>query len=137
MALQSGQVKLFEGSRSLHTEELILDPDHVARHVRGEHGFSIEKADVKQHTSWTDGVLIFRDDPMKEVFRKLERWYGVKIEVLDPSVNAFVYTATIRNESLEQIMKLLEYTSPVKCSFVRAKDQSITTVYVQKNRNPG
>ena len=69
----------------------------------------------------------------EEVFRRLERWYGVKIEVLDPSVNEFIYTATIKNESLEQIMKLLEYTSPVKCSFVRSQQRSITKIVIRKN----
>ena len=134
VALQSGRIKLFEGSRALPGKEVILDPDHLARYVRGEDGFTIEKTDVKQYTSWIDGILIFRDDPMKEVFRRLERWYGVKIEVLDPSVNEFIYTATIKNESLEQILKLIEYTSPVKCSIVRDQDRSITKIFIQKNK---
>lgn len=134
VALQSGQVKLFEGNRASHAEEFILDPGHLARYVRGEDGFTIEKTDVKQYTSWVDGMLIFRDDPMKEVFRRLERWYGVKIEVLDPSVNEFIYTAKIRNESLEQILKLIEYTSPVNFRIVR--DQSVTKVFIQKNKKP-
>ncbi len=136
VVLKSGKVKLFQGNRLFQEKEVVLKPDHLARYVRGEDGFTIEKADVGRYTSWVDGVLIFRDDPMKVVFRKLERWYGVKIQVLDPSVNEFIYTATIKNESLEQILRLIEYTSPVKCSLVRTQDQSIATVYIKKNNNP-
>jgi transmembrane sensor len=136
VVLKSGKVRLFQESRLLQEKEVVLKPDHLARYVRGEDGFTIEKADVERYTSWVDGVLIFRDDPMKLVFRKLERWYGVKIKVLDPSVNEFIYTATIKNESLEQILRLIEYTSPVKCTLVRTQDQSVATVYIQKNNDP-
>jgi ferric-dicitrate binding protein FerR (iron transport regulator) len=136
VVLKSGRVRLFQGDRLLQKKEVVLKPDHLARYVRGEDGFTIEKADVERYTSWVDGVLIFRDEPMKEVFRKLERWYGVKIEVLDPSVNEFIYTATIKNESLEQILRLIEYTSPVKCRLIREQDQSITKIYIQKNNDP-
>ncbi|MGV8093956.1 MAG: FecR family protein [Mangrovibacterium sp.] len=136
VVLKSGKVRLFQERRLLQEKEVVLKPDHLARYVRGEDGFTIEKTDVERYTSWVDGVLIFRDDPMKLVFRKLERWYGVKIEVLDPSVNEFIYTATIKNESLEQILRLIEYTSPVKCRLVRTQDQSVATVYIQKNNNP-
>ncbi|MDX9881336.1 MAG: DUF4974 domain-containing protein [Prolixibacteraceae bacterium] len=132
VVLQSGKVNLFHGNWVSHNEKVLLEPNQLARHVRGEDGFTIEKANAEQYISWIDGVLTFRDNPMEDVFRKLEHWYGVSIEVLDPSINKFIYTATIKHENLEQILKLIEYTSPVKCELVRGKDQSITKVFIQK-----
>lgn len=133
VALKTGKVKLFQGRWNTNSEKIPLEPGYLASYVRGEDGFKIEKTDLRQYTSWIDGVLIFRDNPMKDVFRKLERWYDVDIEVLDPSINEFLYTATIKNESLDQILKLIEYTSPVKCEIERTRNNKISKIYIQRN----
>ncbi len=135
VALESGKVQLFQGSWSSHAGEIPLEPGFVASYTRGKDGYTIEETDVSRYTSWVNGVLMFRDDPMKEVFRKLERWYGVDIEVLDPSINEYIYTATIKNENLEQILKLVEYTSPVECRIVKDQYRKISKVYIQKRKS--
>lgn len=39
------------------------------------------------NTGWKDGLLLFDNTPMDEVIKKMERWYGVKIIVSDPTID--------------------------------------------------
>ncbi|HBE41642.1 MAG TPA: hypothetical protein DDW27_10650 [Bacteroidales bacterium] len=75
---------------------------------------SVEKVSIDKYTSWKDGILIFRDDPISVVARKLSRKFNVDIELQGIDVEDYVYTATFRYESLTQILELLKRSAPIK-----------------------
>jgi len=61
-------------------------------------------------------MLIFRDDKMDEVVKKLNRKFNVDIILQDPELKEYVYTATFEDESdesLSQILNLLKISAPV------------------------
>ena len=71
--------------------------------------------DVQKYVSWINGKLIFRDDPLGEILKKLSRWYNVEIVVNDPK-EKFInlpFNMTIQNESLPQIMEYLKRALPI------------------------
>ena len=64
-------------------------------------------------TSWKDEMLRFDNSPFDEVVKKMERWYGVKIN-LDKSLKySENYTFTVRTESLKELLELLSITTPM------------------------
>jgi ferric-dicitrate binding protein FerR (iron transport regulator) len=67
-------------------------------------------------TSWKDELLIFRDEPLSNLAKRLERWYGVEIILKDSEVGDFKYTGTIKNETIEQAMKALSVASSIDYS---------------------
>ena len=65
------------------------------------------------YTSWKDEMLRFDNSPFDEVIKKMERWYGVKIN-LDKSLKySEYYTFTVRTESLKELLELLSITTPM------------------------
>jgi ferric-dicitrate binding protein FerR (iron transport regulator) len=70
--------------------------------------------DVYRYISWKDGKLIFRNDPLGIVVSKLSNFYHVDIELNDEQLSDFRYRATFENESIDEILKLIERTSPIK-----------------------
>lgn len=74
------------------------------------------KTDTEKYTSWKDGKLIFRNDPLHCVIKRLERWYHVDIEVLDPTheLPQHPFTLTIENETLPHVLEYLSVASPIK-----------------------
>jgi ferric-dicitrate binding protein FerR (iron transport regulator) len=119
VVLNTGQVKLYEGAYSNAENFVQMKPGQIARYKKGSKGFEIDQVNVTDYTSWTNGFLVFRDELMSKVFKQMERWYNVKIIVEDPKINNYRYTATIKNESLEKILQLVEYTSHLDCEFVK------------------
>jgi len=71
-------------------------------------------ADLRLNTSWKDGYLVFDNTPIREVIKKMERWYGVEISVADARVMNNTFTASFRSESLQQVLTLLEITCGIK-----------------------
>jgi transmembrane sensor len=66
-----------------------------------------------RYYSWKDGKLIFNEEPLGEVIKKLRRWYNVDIQVKDPEILDLTLTATFVHESLPQVMELLALILPV------------------------
>ena len=71
-------------------------------------------ADLRLNTSWKDGYLVFDNTPVREVIKKMERWYGVDITVADSRVMNNTFTASFRSESLQQVLTLLDITCGIK-----------------------
>lgn len=118
VVLKEGKVTLFQGTYESAEQFSELNPGEMARFTKGQSGFAIRQANIAQMTSWIDGKLIFRDERMANVLHQLERWYQVKIIVDDPQINDYLFTATIRTESLQKILELIEFTSQVDCQYL-------------------
>ena len=84
---------------------------------------SLIKYDNK-YISWKDGKLAFNQDPMSEVIKKLSRWYNVDIQIKDPELFNFTYTATFIDETLPQVLELLELVTPINYSISSRKQDS-------------
>jgi len=66
-----------------------------------------------QYTSWTNGKLVFRNEGMEQVARRLGRWYNVDIAIHENQVLNYSFHATFTDEPLEEVLKLLALTAPI------------------------
>ncbi|MEN8226794.1 MAG: FecR domain-containing protein [Bacteroidota bacterium] len=71
-------------------------------------------AKTETYTSWKDGKLVLRRDPMPMLLTRIERWYNVKFNVLDERINDYTYWVTFEEESLDRVLKLLALTGPIR-----------------------
>ncbi|MBN2611558.1 MAG: DUF4974 domain-containing protein [Bacteroidales bacterium] len=77
-----------------------------------------------KYTSWIEGKLIFRNDPMDAVIKRLERWYNVDIQLKDTLLYDFRYTATFVDETLEQVLGLLKLSAPISYSITEREEKN-------------
>ena len=77
--------------------------------------------DPVSYTAWKDGKLIFRNDPMDQVVRKLGRWYNVRFYLQERKLQDYRYHATFQYESLDEVLKLIKLTSPVDYKIIERK----------------
>jgi ferric-dicitrate binding protein FerR (iron transport regulator) len=111
--LQSGKVEVVDNSGKAIAE---LNPDqrlavnHVDRSVRRS------MVVASQYTSWTEGKLVFRNEDMTQVARRLSRWYNAEIVIADKQLEDFTFYATFVDEPLDEVLKLLSITTPISYS---------------------
>ena len=74
----------------------------------------LKNAKSDPYTGWTKGKLILRNDPMRILLKRMERWYSVKFNILDKRIDEYTYWATFEEENLDQILTLLCLTGPVR-----------------------
>jgi transmembrane sensor len=133
------EVTLVEGAVRLSSENGQVKKDYDTMHP-GQRAIFYERCrevhtkevDVDKYISWSNGILIFRDDPMEDVVKRLSRWFNVEIIFNDPEVESYIYTATFRNETLEQVLKLLKLSAPIDYRIVKNKALTDSTFSKQK-----
>ncbi len=124
LILESGSVNLFSGKYSDHQSIANIRPGQSASLDNTNSKLTIGKVDIDKYTAWKEGKLIFKDDRMDEVVRKLNRWFNVDIILESPELNEYVYTATYRDETLNQILELLTISAPIRYSISERERQT-------------
>ncbi len=126
VALESGKVELHH--RKSVSFNYTMHPDELACYNLSENSMNVTTIDINRYSSWKDGLLIFRNEPIKNVFEKLSRWYNVDIEVMNNRVYESIFTGTIQHESYEQIFRLIEYSCPLKCRINHNSDTDMLPI---------
>ncbi|MDP4208713.1 MAG: DUF4974 domain-containing protein [Bacteroidota bacterium] len=73
----------------------------------------LQDEDVYRYIAWKDGKLIFRNQPLSAVVKRISQLYNVDIELKGSQLQDYRYRATFQEESLSEILKLLKLSSPV------------------------
>lgn len=70
------------------------------------------KADsLMSETAWRYNKLIFDGDSFRQLADKMERWYNVKINILDEKLLRYRFKGTFENETIEQALLALQLTN--------------------------
>ncbi len=113
VVLVEGKVNLSVKQGDKTSESGILMPGQ--RGVYSEKTGKVYKEEVRvdKYIAWREGSLIFQDDKMEEVVKRLSRWFNVEIVIADPEIKSYVYKANFRNENLMQVLHLLKISAPI------------------------
>jgi ferric-dicitrate binding protein FerR (iron transport regulator) len=65
---------------------------------------------LKDETSWVYNRLVIDDDDFSKMAKKMERWYGVKIEIQSPELQHYHFKGIFENETIEQALNALQLT---------------------------
>jgi transmembrane sensor len=108
VALESGKLKVeIEGNNA--TPALFLEPGEVIKYTKKEGMVLKDKFDREQFLSWKDGIIVFKDANLDEIFNTLARWYGVEFAINKIEAE-WTYTGSFDNETLENVLRSISYT---------------------------
>lgn len=62
-------------------------------------------------TSWVENKLEFRSEAFEDVASKMEKWYGVNINIADEDLKKEHLTGSFETETVEQALLALQYTT--------------------------
>lgn len=126
--LEEGKVEL-TGAKNSFSE--ILKPNEGFFYSKNSHTGTIRNIEANYYTAWKDGILIFRSEPLGEVFKRIGRWYNIRFELEDKSIEGFLYRATFKNESLEEVLRLIALTAPIEYE-LNERDMDKNGIYNEK-----
>lgn len=64
--------------------------------------------------AWTQNKLFFENESLEEIGLKVERWFGIPVEIKNQSLKKNRYTGNFENESLEEVLFSLSLSKPFK-----------------------
>ena len=129
IVLQTGKVDV--SSRDGNQLAMLLPNEQL---VLNTNNMSIEKNEVEasQYTTWKEGKLVFRNEGMEQVARRLSRWYNAEVIIDDQKLDIYTFHATFIDEPLDEVLKLLSLTTPI--SYEEGKRASSTDGVYKKRR---
>jgi len=112
--LDEGKISLLVQQKIKPTEYLIK-PGQQASFSKSTGTLTLSNTYNKQNSMWKENKLIFKDVPLREMIRVLERWYNVRFVIRDEKILSYTYTLNFQNEPIQQVLFGLEKTTPVDC----------------------
>ncbi|MFA5816435.1 MAG: FecR domain-containing protein [Bacteroidales bacterium] len=134
VVLQQGKVEFLDNSGN---EKVTLLPSERLVFRRGNISKSV--TDPSKYSAWTKGRMVFNNDPMAEVTRRIERWYNVKVVLADKELEKYSFRGTFEDDKLEEVFRLLSLTSPIRYKITPRKllpdgtyEKEKVTIYLKK-----
>ena len=111
----SSSVVLVEGSvKVAGKSETVLTPSQLVRIEDGALSAPV-RVDVEKYISWTDNLLIYEDEPLDEVLKKLGRYYGKRFVRRGNTKDDIRISGKLElNEDLDKVLRALSYSFPVE-----------------------
>jgi transmembrane sensor len=112
--LREGEIEVFSKRNDKIRSMGILKPDESYIYDFQSDSGNILSVSSSQKLSWLEGKLTFKYEPFSEVIRKINRWYNVNIVIKDELLDTYLYYGTFQDETIDEVLKLLQLTAPIK-----------------------
>jgi len=116
IVLQTGKVNV---SSKTGKQLAVLAPNEQLTMDLEKGSFTKNSVEASQYTSWKEGKLVFRNENMQQVARRLSRWYNAEVVVDDRQLDDQTFHATFIDEPLDEVLKLLSLTTPISYKEVK------------------
>ena len=108
------QVVLTEGKVTVNAretnrlKEITMQPGERVVYQSDEQILTQQAVATELYTSWKENRLIFKSASLRTITQLLEDTYGYRVELVDPSLNDVLITATVAADRPDTLLKLLE-----------------------------
>jgi transmembrane sensor len=111
------EVVLEEGKLEINNNQknkpYTMKPNDLVIYDKTLKDFSTEVVQPHKYLSWTEGKLVFRNDPIDVIARRLERWYNIDVEINGNFAEDLRLRATFIDEGLKEVLDLLKRSLPI------------------------
>ena len=90
-----------------------MKPNDLIVYNKTIQDFTIDEVQPQKYCSWKEGKLVFRNDPLDVIARRLERCYNIDVVVKVDSCIDIRWRATFVDENLEEVLGYLKRSLPV------------------------
>ena len=131
-SLKEGSIALSYLGKDGKMKEQMLLPGQSVSYRDDELPMLMTDNIVDINTAWTQGKIIFRNTPLKEVIHELEKTYNVKFLVRNPKVYANRFTGTLDGQHLDRILYVLTQTSDMRFKNIASNNayNSVQTIEI-------
>jgi len=106
-ALVEGKVKLTMNTARGNTQPVYLTPSQKFVYSHAERKGTISLMDEDYELAWKKGILMFNAESLEDVFKKIERWYGVTIHFDKANIDNDQFTGQFKDIPIQEMMNIL------------------------------
>lgn len=83
---------------------------------RTEETVLMDKINPEVYTSWKDNKWLIESESLESLATKIERKYDVTVSLEDETVKNYVFSGTLKNYPLEQVLETIRLSAPIQYS---------------------
>ena len=109
VVLVEGIVRVQEVTKksNLSDDYVIIKPSQKASKGKSLSGVKIENVNVNSYIAWKSGVLMFNNENIANIFKKLERQFNIEIQNNYSELYKHSYTGVFKLESIDEILTII------------------------------
>ena len=119
--LKSGSIRIHYGKKKMLSakDHLQINPGTMASYNRAKGSMGSKEVDVDRYFSWRNGELIFRNDNLEYIMKKLSRYYNVEITIVDQSSGQGTFSGHLDlKEDLDKVIGIIKETTDLKYQWI-------------------
>lgn len=112
--LKSGSVQInYKGNSLLKPKEVLkITPGKLAVYNKESHRINTKEVDVEKYFSWNEGKLIFKNDNIEIIMKKLSRYYNLDIEIQNKEILTQTFSGVLDlKDNAEEVIQMIKETS--------------------------
>lgn len=114
VTLEKGKVEVLVKKNGQIQKLGTLNPNQMCVYNENTSSYQIIDTDADKVIAWKEGKLVFINDPFEDVINKLNRRYNINMIIKDSKLKEYTYLATFEDESLDEVIKLLQLSAPIE-----------------------
>ncbi len=115
VAVATGKVKVeIKNQRDKKLQSAFLMPNQKVEVDRAKQYLITEQADIGEVIGWKNGFLIFKNLSIDEIADKLEKWYGISVQLANQDISDISFIGKFENPDLEEVLNAITFTTGIK-----------------------
>ncbi len=129
VSLVEGSVKISKENLKEKVDIALLQPKQQLSYDRKEEIGIFSEFDLQEAVGWKDNLLVFKKELFSDVIVKLERNYGIKMEVANKSFLSKKITANFQNASFWTVTETLKKLTGLKYKSLKENNRIIKVIF--------
>lgn len=123
--LKTGSVQISynkNASTNLLDDKMKISPGTKASYNKKTMSIISEKVNVDQYFSWKEGVLVFKNDDLRYITKRISRYYNIEIEITDENLAIETFSGYLDlNENIDSVIKNIKASTNMNYTFSENK----------------
>jgi transmembrane sensor len=111
VVLEKGKVEITGKTGNFNQ---ILKPNEKISFNHQERKVLLSEVNPQKSSAWKEGMLVIDNEPLGTALNRIERWYNISIVIENENLKEYRFKATFIDEPLEEVLKLIAKTTPIK-----------------------
>lgn len=92
-----------------------ITPNKKAIFDKSKEEIVVLQVEAELYTAWKEGNLVFRQESLTDIVKKLERRFDVNITLEGSELKEYYYTATFeKDKTMDEILLILQHSAPIR-----------------------
>ena len=104
------------------SKKVLMDPGQKLVYDSKDNKVQLYSTSGESEIAWKEGKIIFRNTPLEEGLRMLEKRYNVEFIIKNDRLKGDSFTGTFTNQRLERILEYFQLSSQIRWRYLDSPD---------------